>query len=77
MSDRAVAVETFKVQLRRSRIPQSCRVDVRLERRAISRDVMRDELAKERPARRCRSKRRLIVLLIGAVAEPAGSAKRV
>jgi hypothetical protein len=48
-----------------------------LERRAIGRDVMRDELAEERPAGRFRSKRRLIVLLIGAVAESAGSAKRV
>ena len=32
MSDRSVAVQTFKVQLRRSRIPEPCRVDVRLER---------------------------------------------
>ena len=31
VSDRSVAVQTFKVQLRRSRIPEPCRVDVRLE----------------------------------------------
>jgi hypothetical protein len=38
---------------------------------------MRDELAEERPAGRFRSQGRLIVLLISAVAEAAGSAKRV
>jgi hypothetical protein len=77
MSDWPVAVQTFKVQLRRSRIPEPCRVDVRLESRAICRDVMRDELAEEWPAGRFRSQRRLIVLYIAAVAEPAGSAKGV
>ena len=76
-ADRSVAVQAFKVQLRRSRIPEPCRVDVRLESRAICRDVMRDELAKERPAGRFRSQRRLIVLFVAAVAEPAGPAKGV
>jgi hypothetical protein len=38
---------------------------------------MRDKLAKEWPAGRFRSQRRLIVLCIAAVAEPAGSAKGV
>jgi hypothetical protein len=38
---------------------------------------MRDELAKEWPAGGFRSKRRLVVLCIAAVAEPTGSAKGV
>jgi hypothetical protein len=38
---------------------------------------MRDELAEEWPAGGFRSQRRLTVLLIAAVAEPAGSAKGV
>jgi hypothetical protein len=77
MSNRSIAIQTFKVQLRRSRVPELCRVDVRLESGAIGRDVMRHELAEERPAGRFRSERRLIVLCIAAVAEPAGSAKGV
>src|SRR5690349_16153521 len=38
---------------------------------------MRDELAEERPARRFRSQRCLVVLCIAAVAEPARPAKGV
>jgi hypothetical protein len=48
-----------------------------LKRRAIGRDVMRDELTEEWPAGRFRSERRLVVCCIAAIAEPAGSAKGV
>src|SRR5258706_4489204 len=77
MSDWSVAVQAFKVQLRRSRIPEPCRVDVGLESRAICRDVVRDELAEEWPARRFRSERRLVVLCIAAVADAAGATEGV
>ena len=75
VTDRAVAVQAFQVQLRRTRVPKRLRVDVALERRPIRGDVVRDELAEDRPAGRLLAKRGWRVDDIVAVAQSAGAAE--
>src|SRR6476661_1902360 len=69
MPDRAVPVEALEIDLRRSRVAQPARVNVPPDHGSIGRDVVRDELPEEGPPRRILTERRLVVLLIAAVAQ--------
>ena len=51
-ADRAAAVEALEVEPRRAEVAQPTLLGVRAERRAVGGDVVRDELADERPAGR-------------------------
>jgi hypothetical protein len=77
MSNRAVAIETLEIQLRCTRIAQGTRIDVALKRRSIGRDVMGDELPKDRPAGGGFSKRTWSVRRVTAVAEATCSTECV
>src|ERR1700730_4186514 len=75
--DRSVAVQTFEVQLRRSRIAQRPGIDMTAERRSIRGDVMRDELTEDWPPGRNCAQRAGRVRLIATVTQSAGTADRV
>ena len=51
-ADGAAAVDALEVQARRAEVPQPVLLGVRAQRRAVGGDVVRDELADERPAGR-------------------------
>jgi hypothetical protein len=76
VTDRAVPVQTFQVQLWRTRVPKRLRVDVALECRPIGGDVVCDELTEERPAGRFFAERAGRVGDIAAVTHSADSPDR-
>src|SRR5436190_14432564 len=77
MTDRSVAVETFKIELRRSGVLQLRRIEVRPEGGAIGCDVMGDELTEKRPSGGLRAERPGIVFDRSAVAQTTRPAERV
>jgi len=76
MADRAIAVQTLQIQSRGTCVPELARVDMVLDRRAIRRDVVGDELTKEWPTGRALAKRFRRVGDIAAVAQPSRSTER-
>ena len=77
-ADGPAAVEALEVQARRAEVAQPVLLGVRAQRRAVGGDVVRDELADERPAGRDGRVVRVLDLLgLGAVAGPAGRADHV
>src|SRR5262245_35136536 len=73
MSNRAVAIQTFEIQLRRTRIAQGAWIDVALQRRSIGRDVMGHELPKDRPPGGSVSKRTGSISRVTAITQSTGS----
>src|SRR5262245_4642514 len=68
MADRSIAVQTFEIKLRATRVQQCCRVSLRPQRRTIRRDVMRHELAEYGPPRSCFAERFREVVGVPAIA---------
>src|SRR5262245_52557353 len=77
MADRPIAVQTFQVQSRRSRVVELMRVDAMANRRSIGRNVVGDELPEERPTRRIAAERGLVIVIRLTVAQSSGASERV
>ena len=76
-ADRAAAVEALEVEARRAEVAQPVLLGVRAQRRAVGGDVVRDELAEERPAGRDGRVVAARRLGLAAVAGAAGRADHV
>src|SRR5439155_19837201 len=77
MSHRTVAVQAFEVQLRGAGVAQRARTDMAVERRSIGRDVMGDELTKDRPAGGDTAERSRCIGEIAAVAQSPSATEGV
>jgi hypothetical protein len=71
-----VAVQRFEIQPRGALVTQLAWVNATANGRTIGRDVACDELTKEGPASCLIPKRRFVVNIHPAIAEPAGTSKR-
>src|SRR5204863_3351017 len=74
MANRAVAVQTLEVQERRARVAQRGGIRMAPQRRSIRRDVVRDELAEDRPAGGDIAKRLRAVVSVAAIADSTRAA---
>src|SRR5262249_52418626 len=73
MADGTVPVETLKIQLRGSSVPQATGIGMRLKDRGIGGNVVGDELTEDGPAGRDLAERARCVLDVGAFAPTASA----